>query len=79
MKISNSAKRTYVGMCVLIKNEAIDVDEYYTTANNGVALTAPLMARNQKLLDCHCYLYSSKKNCATSRSKWSRTIPTVFR
>ena len=48
-------------MCVLIKNEAIDVDEYYTTANNGVALTAPLMARNQKLLDCHCYLYSSKK------------------
>jgi len=29
MKISNSVKRTYVGMCVLIKNEAIDVDEYY--------------------------------------------------
>ena len=28
-------------MCVLIKNEAIDVDDEYYGANNGVALTAP--------------------------------------
>ena len=57
-------------MCVLIKNEAIDVDDEYYGANNGVALTAPSWrgTKNCLIAIATCIL-QKKKKCATSRSK----------
>ena len=56
-------------MCVLIKNEAIDVDDEYYGANNGVALTAPSWRGTKNCLIAIATCILQKKNCASSRSK----------